>query len=120
MVKIDKFIPADIPSEEDMKRYQDWLNENAIVYAADVKVKNISIDKRKTLIIQDLKLPGKYLECSAKFLFENFAEVHPIKLFNDEGILTLFFDDVLNPEIFTKQNLVIIKSKSVSKKKRLS
>jgi len=115
MVKIDKFIPADIPSEEDMKRYQDWLNENALVYAADVKVKNISIDKRKSLIIQDLKLPGKYLECSAKFLYENFAEVHPIKLFNDDGMMTLFFDGVLNGKIFERTNIVKI-SDRVKKK----
>ena len=106
-----KFIPADVPSREDMESFFDWMKENTIEYADNVKVKDIVIDKRKTIVIQDLKLPNKFLECPVKYMYEKFSEVHPIKLWNDDGLLTLYFDGVLDPEFFKKSNYIILRTR---------
>lgn len=113
----DKFIPDDIPSDADYERYTKWREENEIVYIETVKVKDIKIDKRRSIMIQDFKLPGKYIECSAKLLYERFGDYHPVKSFSDDYELTFYFDGVLNPKIFENSSVIIIKDRKTKKVK---
>ena len=116
MAKKD-FIPADIPSREDYEEFMKSLDDNATRFPEDFTVKDLKIDKRRTITICDIQLPGKYLYCPVKLMIEKLPNAHPVKLWDEVGMFTIFFDGALDPKWFEKSNVVIVRLKRESKPK---
>ena len=117
MAKKDDFILSEIPTQEDYEQFMKSLDDNAILFPEDFTVKDLKIDKRRTITICDTQLPVKYLYCLVKLMIEKLPNAHPVKLWNEVSMLTIFFDGELDPKWFEKSNVVVIRMKRESKRK---